>query len=191
MFVLVWQGKNLFLPLDGGAYDAVFLDHVQATPFTSDPKSVVIFLGVHTHAYVSSFLRARACALLPTHASHSWFMLMQSQKPPTETQSLFCFKNARDPKLQNYEGKRVFGLDVSHLESVTIPSADPPTSHGQKPAFEQLRSLGGLLTDDHDAGLLASARGPPPPPPLHPTFSLLPLSLTHTLTHSLYDYCSD
>ena len=89
MFVLVWQGKNLFLPLDGGAYDAVFLEHAQATPFTSDPKAVIIFLGVHTHAYVSSLLRARACALLPTHVSHPCFMLMQSQTSPAETQSLY------------------------------------------------------------------------------------------------------
>ena len=92
LFVLVWQGKNLFNPVSDGAYEAVLLSHVEAKSFTSDLRSIIIFLGKH-------------------------------------------------------KGKVVFGLDVSHLESVKVDA------HGDA-IFEQLRSLGGLLTDDHDAGLL-------------------------------------
>ena len=54
--------------------------------------------------------------------------------------------------LGKYDGKSVFGLDVSHKESVHVDSHSDVV-------FEQLRSLGGLLTSDHDAGILASARG--------------------------------
>ena len=54
--------------------------------------------------------------------------------------------------LGKHNGKRIFGLDVSHLESAKVDTHVCAV-------FEQLRSLGGLLTDDHDAGLLASARG--------------------------------
>jgi NAD+ diphosphatase len=96
-FVLVWQGKNLFNPLDGGEYAARFLSPVEAETFTADPNAIVIFLG-------------------------------------------------------KLEGSWVFGLDVSHLDQV-------PQSVLEGSVLEQLRSVGGLITRDHDAGLLASARG--------------------------------
>jgi len=97
-FILVWQGKNIFQPLDDGMYDAVFLSHVEAAPFTSDPQSVVTSLGKH-------------------------------------------------------KGMNFFGLDISQIK-------DEPSVNGRAGLiFEQLRSFGGLLREDHDAGLLASARG--------------------------------
>ena len=62
-----------------------------------------------------------------------------------------------DPKaivifLGKLKGSWVFGLDVSHLDEV-------PQSVLEGSVLEQLRSAGGLITRDHDAGLLASARG--------------------------------
>jgi len=71
---------------------------------------------------------------------------------PMEAEPLIADPNAIVIFLGKHQGNYVFGLDVSHLDQV------PPSVLGES-ALEQLRSVGGLLTQDHDAGVFASARG--------------------------------
>ena len=87
--------------------------------------------------------------LFKRRAENSWDIALLDHEEAhvftTDSQAIMIF-------LGQYNGQHIFGLDVSHLQEFTVPGHEDAV-------FEQLRSIGGLLVNDHDAGLLASARG--------------------------------